>query len=184
MQYINVFQVFFPFHLMISWHFLTDWWFWIALWTLSYDMWMENFRRNSVPLLRKQRKNILGWGGKGWSKKCFINKMFPNKPKNYVEYFFIMYHQNACSRGLRISKIKMLCVWVCIKFLNLKNSYHTSSKLLLTIVHVCVCVCVFHSVCVYNSYYFIKNTKLILFYANCYILVYTKYFEAFLFFIN
>ncbi len=104
MQYINVFQVFFPFHLMISWHFLTDLWFWIDLWTLSYDMWMDNFLRNSVPLLRnvamRQWKNILGWGGEGWSKKNFINKMFPNKPKNDVEYFFIMHHQNACSRGL------------------------------------------------------------------------------------
>ncbi len=28
---------------------------------------------------------FLGWVGEGWSKKHFINKMFPNKPKNYVE---------------------------------------------------------------------------------------------------
>ncbi len=37
--------------------------------------------------------------------------MFPNKPKNDVEYFFIMYHQNACSRGLREKYILRTVCW-------------------------------------------------------------------------
>ncbi len=125
MQYINVFQVFFPFHLMISWHFLTDLWFWIALWTLSYDMWMENFLRNYVPLLRNvATKKYFGMGGWGMVKKKCINNMFPNKPKKGVEFFFIMYHQNACSRGLRI--LKYCSVRSSSKWLNLASESHSS----------------------------------------------------------
>ncbi len=76
MQSINVFQVFFPFYLMISWHFLTDLLFCIALWTLSYDMWMGLSPWFST-IVAQRKKNTTGW-----SKKSFINKMFPKKWNN------------------------------------------------------------------------------------------------------
>ncbi len=58
---------------------------------------MENVLRNSVPLLRNvalRQRNffifLFFWGGGCGvrsGQKCFIYKMFPNKPKDDVEYF-------------------------------------------------------------------------------------------------
>ncbi len=110
MQYINAFQVFFfSFSLIDFFTFLTDLGtFCIAPWTLSYDMWMENFLPDCTPLLHnvalRQCKNILmGRGVRGGQIKCFINKMFPNKSKitwnnllsctikiNAVEGYFVL----------------------------------------------------------------------------------------------
>ncbi len=61
---------------------MTDLGFFIALWTVPYDMWMENFIHDSAPLLHnvalRQQQNILGGerGSKHFlSIKCFqINK--------------------------------------------------------------------------------------------------------------
>ncbi len=59
------------------------------------------WRDFSVILHHCCEKIFWDGGVEGWSKKSFINKLFPNRPKNYMEYFFfIMYHQNACSRGI------------------------------------------------------------------------------------
>jgi len=99
-------------------------WFCFALWALSND----NFLYDSVPLLHnvalRQWKNILG--KVGGQKKCFINKMFPNKAKNYVEYllFFFFFHvPSTCVQNMSVSLFCLLMHTSNVFFLFLGHIY-------------------------------------------------------------